>query len=353
MAASEFHVRCTAMMALLAIVRVTPMAGAEFASPAGVVRRKPAFVVNGHEAVSTEGNRAKYAVLSRPVRRRRQANNNGIVRLESTAASSYGATLSSRISDAQLKELAAKDYVIIQNFIPENLIGALREDVSNLRSKNKFRVARIGQDSTNTLNQDIRVAETCFIGPNKLQDCTDNEGARTQLYDILDTLRSDLSENPALGDSAPELDPTLSETLYAYYPEGGFYRRHRDAIPESASILRSYSLLLYLNDDWKPEDGGELRLHRDSGGDFLPEGEEPNYLDVEPHGGTLVLFKSEKIPHEVLDTKSNRLAVVGWYNRAMKTSDITSIASDSDKTRAMMLLVSAALVTVGVVTLLQ
>mmetsp|Transcript_44945 Transcript_44945/g.83256 ORF Transcript_44945/g.83256 Transcript_44945/m.83256 type:complete len:93 (+) Transcript_44945:377-655(+) len=90
----------------------------------------------------------------------------------------------------------------------------------------------------------------------------------------------------------------------------------------------------------------------DGGGDFLPEGEEPNFLDVDPHGGTLVLFKSDMIPHEVLDTKAERAAIVGWYNRAVMASDIGELASDSDKVRAGMLLVSAALVTGGLISLL-
>lgn len=67
---------------------------------------------------------------------------------------------------------------------------------------------------------------------------------------------------------APALDTNLSELLYAYYPEGGFYRRHRDAIAGSASVLRCYSLLLYINPPetkWKDEFGGQLRLHMDSG----------------------------------------------------------------------------------------
>jgi len=53
-------------------------------------------------------------------------------------------------------------------------------------------------------------------------------------------------------------------------------------------------------------------MHLDSGGDELPPGEEPNFFDVNPEGGTLVLFESDAIPHEVLDTQQERMAVVGW-----------------------------------------
>lgn len=265
-----------------------------------------------------------------------------------------------RIRDSSLQELAKNGYVIIKDFIGPDLVQALRNDVNLLRSSNKFNIAKIGQDSSNKLNTDIRVAETCFLGEGKLQDMAND--ARTQLYNVLNQLQGDLSGNPILdvNDSsngelikaAPALDKSLSELLYAYYPKGGFYRRHTDAVQNSASVLRTYSLLMYLNSDWKESDGGCLRIHLDSGGDFLPEGEEPNFIDVEPKAGTLVLFKSDKIPHEVLDTNTERTAVVGWYNRPLSSADIASLASEQDKVRGIMLLVAAGLVTFGVISII-
>lgn len=251
-------------------------------------------------------------------------------------------TADARITDANLASLDKDGYVVIENFLPDSLQEQLRQDVSTLRQTNHFNVAKIGQDSTNTLNENIRVAETCFLGPNKLQDVPSE--ARNKLYEILDQARSDLPGT---------LDPNLTELLYAYYPSGGFYRRHRDAVPGSASVLRSYSLLLYLNKDWTPKDGGQLLLHLDTGGDFLPEGEEPNFVEVAPKGGTLVLFESDKIPHEVMDTNAERLAVVGWYNRPVTAADISSLGGIDNSLQPLLLGLSAALVTLGVVNLLN
>ena len=276
-----------------------------------------------------------------------------------TTTSLFVSTPIPRIQESTLQELNSNGYVVIKNFISSNLVTDLRNDVTSLRSSNKFNIAKIGQDSTNKLNTNIRVAETCFLGESKLQDVP-NE-SRSTLYSILEQLRIDLSgntifdENDSNGNlvkAAPALDKTLSELLYAFYPKGGFYRRHTDAVQNSASVLRSYSLLLYLNKDWKESDGGCLRIHLDSGGDFLPDGEEPNFVDVQPEGGTLVLFKSDQIPHEVLDTNSERTAVVGWLNRPYTTADISSIASEEDKVRGVMLMVASALVTVGVVSII-
>eukprot|EP00565_Helicotheca_tamesis_P006383 CAMPEP_0185730718 /NCGR_PEP_ID=MMETSP1171-20130828/10775_1 /TAXON_ID=374046 /ORGANISM="Helicotheca tamensis, Strain CCMP826" /LENGTH=156 /DNA_ID=CAMNT_0028399831 /DNA_START=477 /DNA_END=947 /DNA_ORIENTATION=+ len=143
------------------------------------------------------------------------------------------------------------------------------------------------------------------------------------------------------------LDEKLSELLYAYYPLGGFYKRHVDAVQGSASVLRCFSLLLYLNEEWGEEDGGQLRIHLDGGGDEAPPNTSPNYFDVQPQGGTLVLFKSDAIPHEVLNTNKERMVVIGWFNRAVTAADVTNLTSEEDRTKAVLLLVAAGLVSVG------
>jgi len=247
-----------------------------------------------------------------------------------------------RVTPSDLQQLDSQGYVIIDNFLPEPLQESLRADVQNLRKSSKFNVAKIGQDATNALNTDIRIAETCFLGPSKLEDIPD--ASRSQLYDVLDGIRRDLPQ---------PLDSNLSEFLYAYYPKGGFYRRHRDAIPGSASTLRQFSLLMYLNKDWNQSHGGQLRMHMDSGGDYLPEGEPPNFKDVEPKGGTLVLFKSDQIPHEVLDTQEERVAIVGWYNRPVTANDISDLAgADVNPIRLVALAIAAGLVTVGLLNII-
>jgi len=265
----------------------------------------------------------------------------------------------SRIDASDLATLRDQGYVIIDDFLTsEPWMEALRDDVMNLRQKNKFKIAKIGQDSTNTLNEEIRVAETCFLGRDKPELKDVHNQARERLYEVLETLRMDLQEG-----GGNKLDPNLSEFLYAYYPTGGFYRRHRDAVKGSASFLREYSLLLYLNEEsYDPDtDGGRLRVHFDSGGDFLPDGEAPLFQDVDAFGGTLVIFESNKFPHEVLDTVAERFAVVGWYNRPMTLGDLKDVSNDrgsgggiasDDPMRLVALAAAAGLVTVGLINIL-
>jgi len=272
----------------------------------------------------------------------------------SSSTSVSATTALPRIDPTDLETLREQGYVVVEDFLPSEWTETLRADILGLRSSNKFRVARIGQDSTNALNQEIRVAETCFLGRNKPELRDAPSADRERLYDVLGQLRRDL-ETDTVG-----LDESLSEFLYAYYPTGGFYRRHRDAIRGSASYLRRYSLLLYLNDASydADTDGGRLRIHMDTGGDFLPAGEAPLFQDVDADGGTLVLFESDKFPHEVLDTVRERFAVVGWYNRPMSLADVAAIQGDGangaavDPLQLAGLAAAAGLVTVGLINLL-
>ena len=93
------------------------------------------------------------------------------------------------------------------------------------------------------------------------------------------------------------------ECHFALYPPGAFYQKHLDRFRDDDR--RTVSAVLYLNDDWQPQDGGELRL-------YLPDGAE---REVPPLGGSLVLFLSSDFPHEVLPANRERLSLTGWFRR--------------------------------------
>jgi SM-20-related protein len=68
------------------------------------------------------------------------------------------------------------------------------------------------------------------------------------------------------------------------------------------------SIALYLNADWRAEDGGALRLYLEAAG-------RAPYADIAPVGGTLVAFRSERFPHAVLPARRERLSLTGWFRR--------------------------------------
>ncbi len=90
----------------------------------------------------------------------------------------------------------------------------------------------------------------------------------------------------------------LNETLFlslhdteahlAIYPPGSFYQRHLDQ--PRGRAWRLITLMLYLNPDWHPDDGGQLDLSRPQTPD---EG-----IDLLPAGGLLVGFRSDTIPQK-------------------------------------------------------
>ena len=79
--------------------------------------------------------------------------------LFSTAESNWSTAVMPRISSSDLQELATKGVVVIKDFISPELQRSLRQDVQELRqTHSKFNIAKIGQDSANALNKEIRVA---------------------------------------------------------------------------------------------------------------------------------------------------------------------------------------------------
>ncbi|NND32930.1 MAG: 2OG-Fe(II) oxygenase [Saprospiraceae bacterium] len=91
------------------------------------------------------------------------------------------------------------------------------------------------------------------------------------------------------------------EFHYASYASGSFYKRHLDQFQSDKG--RKFSLVLYLNADWKIEDGGHLTL-------YLDNGEEQNIF---PNSGRLVFFRSDATEHEVhASFNRSRISIAGW-----------------------------------------
>lgn len=90
------------------------------------------------------------------------------------------------------------------------------------------------------------------------------------------------------------------EGHWALYPPGAGYARHVD-VPRGREARR-VSTVLYLNDDWQPGHGGALRMFDDTG-----------FTDVDPRGGTLVVFWSDQLSHAVLPIAVARWSLIGWF----------------------------------------
>ncbi len=87
----------------------------------------------------------------------------------------------------------------------------------------------------------------------------------------------------------------------AVFGPGGHYQAHRDALRGDAA--RRVTAILYLNGKWTAADGGCLRVHTS---------ETPR--DIEPRGGRLVVFLSDRVLHEVLPGHVVRSAATAWFH---------------------------------------
>ncbi len=98
------------------------------------------------------------------------------------------------------------------------------------------------------------------------------------------------------------------ESHFAVYPAGGFYKAHRDQ--HAGATKRVVTVILYLNENWQPGDGGELRLWTTPG-----KAQGPSVL-IEPRMGTLVCFMADDYWHEVLVSHKSRMSITGWFLRS-------------------------------------
>ncbi len=186
---------------------------------------------------------------------------------------------------AQLEHLDQNGWAFLQ--IPQ-LWPALLKQAQALQGDNQFKPAEIKATLTTEQSQLIRndlihwVKDDTTVPAERIF----NEQVNFMMYQIKDYFRIGLNH---------------FEAHYAIYPQGHFYQRHSDQKKENNQ--RQFSFVYYLNQDWKPEYGGELVGYQGA--------TDEKKFQVFPHGGTLALFKSD-IEHEVCISNSARFSITGW-----------------------------------------
>ena len=153
-----------------------------------------------------------------------------------------------------------------------------------------------------------------------------------EFLDEMEALRIEITEKWGLSEcneKAKNCDIRLSRRMthqLAHYPGNGTgYVRHRDAYPPSLDSYtnlkdrkedyRQLTVIYYLNRHWTPQAGGKLRLYSrhpaaSSSTDGLAEAE--IHWDIEPVIDRLVIFRADRIEHEVLPAYRERLALTTW-----------------------------------------
>ena len=198
-------------------------------------------------------------------------------------------TLSRSTLDQLLDDLAEQGWAIVANALPADLTLELAQECRARENQGALQPAGVGRGSAHGVQEGVRGDHIQWLEPGQC-------AAGDRYLTMLDDLRGQLNQALYLG-----LEDY--EGHFALYPPGTFYQKHLDRFRDDDR--RAVSAVFYLNSDWRPEQGGALRL-------YLAAGRE---LDVLPEAGTLVLFLSADLPHAVLPATRERLSLTGWLRR--------------------------------------
>jgi SM-20-related protein len=182
--------------------------------------------------------------------------------------------------------LARDGWGIFPDFLAPRFVQAL---AARARAIDAWRAARVGRGQTLRSDPAVRGDGICWLTPEQPVDAA--------LLNLMEHAREAINRELILG-------LFEFEAHYARYLPGTAYGRHLDAFPGEANRL--LSVVIYLNEDWQPPDGGELLLY----------GDDPRpLLRCLPRAGTLVAFMSGRFPHEVRPARRTRYSIAGWFRR--------------------------------------
>jgi SM-20-related protein len=198
------------------------------------------------------------------------------------------ADLHDHLHDAIADALEAQGYAVVDGALAPALLETLFLHVGQMDAE-AFSRAAIGRGGQRQLNRFVRTDEICWLQPEREPD--------RGLLTWMEQLRTALNRRLFLG----LFD---YEAHFARYPKGAFYRRHLDAFAGDGTD-RVLSTVLYLNPGWEVADGGELWLYDPAGTRVIER--------VMPVYGRLLVFLSERFPHEVQPTARVRYSVAGWF----------------------------------------
>ena len=174
-------------------------------------------------------------------------------------------------------------------FLSTDLVLALATECMALQSNDGLVLAGVGRGKAHEIREQIRGDQIHWLNTGQSLACD-------QYLDLMENVRLFLNQHLFLG-----LDEY--ESHFAFYTPGTSYIKHIDRFRDYDR--RMISVVVYLNEDWLPEQGGALRLHL----------EENRTEDISPLACRLVLFLSAEIAHEVLPATRNRLSIAGWFKR--------------------------------------
>lgn len=194
------------------------------------------------------------------------------------------------MTDRMINNLCEQGYHLIDHFLPDQQMIALRNLILTLQEQDRLQPAQIGRLANKQQEIRIRNDHICWL------DHAAEELAVQNYLATIEILRQQL--NQALYLSLIEF-----EAHFAVYSPGNFYKKHVDQFQTTQA--RKISCVYYLNEAWTEEDGGLLTLY--SHDDHLLQ-------QIMPIANRFVCFMSE-LPHEVSAANRVRYSITGWLKQ--------------------------------------
>jgi len=200
--------------------------------------------------------------------------------------------LDEEVYDALIDGLVDKGWCVYDQALSNAKASTLLNMCEQLWQQGEFIPAGVGRGNKLQVRSELRSDRVLWMDPGQAISET------APYYDFLEGMRLRLNRELFLGVDS-------WEGHFAVYPEGAFYKKHIDQ--HKGTQARQVTIILYLNDDWKPSDGGQLRLYTD---ETCQE-----WQDIEPQMGRIIVFLAERFWHEVLPANRERRSITGWFRK--------------------------------------
>lgn len=196
----------------------------------------------------------------------------------------YNGSMNEKLYSCITDGLVDRGYIVIHNALSINFIDKL---LAFSKNETDYHNAKISSTKKSHLDSTKRSDKTQWVD--------EDDTVQSEYLRFMNDLREYLNRSLYLG-------LIYYEAHFSIFDKGDFYEKHLDAFV--GRDTRVITTLLYLNEEWKGSDEGALIIY-DTDGEIVEK--------VIPQGNTMVIFLSDKFPHEVLITKRKRYSIAGWF----------------------------------------
>jgi SM-20-related protein len=191
--------------------------------------------------------------------------------------------------DALINSFIDTNVGIADHFLSAELSASLQQNIQQLQHDKQMKYAGIGNEAIADAAQQMRGDKICWL------DKKNNNVGEQEFLVKVECFIDHLNKTCYTGINDYEFH-------YAVYEEGSAYKRHKDQF--RTDNKRKYSLICYLNEDWKEADGGQLIIYQND-----------TVQSILPTAQKAVFFKSAEMEHEVLISHKSRMSVTGWLKQ--------------------------------------